>query len=255
MNDLLFPSLCIKYVDDTTVASESEDPLDNSLQNDLDMLLTWCQENGMRLNPNKTKEMVIYFGKKFSIADIPKLKIGSDDLERVQTFKLLGVIFNYKLTWADHVEFILGKVSKRMFIIYQLARIGLPAPEIITVYKSLIRSVLEYSCEVWHSGLTCAQSRDLERVQKRVLQIIYRQLSYKDALKLSGLARLSERREEAIRELFKKIRTPGHILYDLLTPKLKSKFNLRSVYEFSLPRAHTARFANSFIPYCIKKRY
>jgi hypothetical protein len=119
----------------------------------------------------------------------------------------------------------------------------------------IIRSVLEYACPVWHCGLTANQSDDLERVQKRVLRIIYPNLSYHDALFVSGLERLSVRRERITRVLFEDIQKPSHVLHTLLTYKLNHNFNTRDSYLFEMPPAKTMRYSNSFIPYCIKKRY
>jgi hypothetical protein len=119
----------------------------------------------------------------------------------------------------------------------------------------LIRSVLEYVCPVWHCGLTANQSDDLERVQKRVLGIIYPNLSSHDALFVSALERLSVRREKITRVLFEDIQKPSHVLHPLLTYKLNHDFNTRDSYLFEIPSAKTMRYSNSSIPYCIKKRY
>jgi hypothetical protein len=126
----------------------------------------------MLLNAQKTKEMVIHFGKKFSKTSIPQLIINNKQIERVDTFKLLGIVISSDLSWGPHVSYMLHKISKRYYIIYQLARIGIPQYDIIEIYCAVIRSVLEYACAVWHAGLTTAQSEDLERVQKRSLRII-----------------------------------------------------------------------------------
>jgi hypothetical protein len=51
-----------KYLDDTTIASVSQDPKDYSLQTAADGLSDWCRENSMRINTKKTKEMLLHFG-------------------------------------------------------------------------------------------------------------------------------------------------------------------------------------------------
>ena len=40
-------------------------------------------------------------------------------------------------------------------------------------YTTVIRLVLEYTCPVWHSSLTAAQSRALESIQRRAMRISY----------------------------------------------------------------------------------
>ena len=72
---------------------------------------------------------------------------------------------------------------------------GVPACDIVYIYCSVVRSVLEYACAVWHHGLSNKLSKDIERVQKRCLKIIYPELSYSEALEKSGLVRLDTRRE------------------------------------------------------------
>jgi hypothetical protein len=254
INDLRFELPYIKYVDDTTAVSSSDDPFDNALQSSVVHLCDWCDQNGMRINVPKTKEMVIYFGKIFNLDFIPRLNIANIVVDRVCNFKLLGVVFSSDLSWRAHITYVLDKVSKRFFIIWQLVRSGISFSDIISIYCSLIRSVMEYACPVWHCGLTYGESSDLERVQKRVLKIMYPDHSYKEALVLSGLERLDERRERITRETFEAIKDPGHILYNLLPQKVFTR-DTRDCYPFMTPLARTRRLKSSFINYCISKRY
>jgi hypothetical protein len=53
INDLRFELPYVKYVDDTTVVSVSDDPTDSSLQSALDELREWCSPNGMIINAQK----------------------------------------------------------------------------------------------------------------------------------------------------------------------------------------------------------
>jgi len=41
-------------------------------------------------------------------------------------------------------------------------------------YVTVIRSVLEYVCPVWHFSLTAAQKKALESLQRRAMRIIFR---------------------------------------------------------------------------------
>ena len=153
------------------------------------------------------------------------------------------------------MTYILGKVSKRFYIIFQLARIGVPPCDIILIYIALIRSVLEYACAVWHTSLTKSQSDDLERVQRRCLKIIYPQLSYREALHLANIERLVDRREKIVKNIFNEIKQPGHVLGHLLTTRTEHDHNTRASYLYQLPAAKTKRFSSSFIPYCLRHRY
>ncbi len=257
INDLHFELPYVIYVDDVSVASISTDPHDNSLQKAADDLMVWCGENSMRLNATKTKEMVIYFGKRFSQSAIQPIVIDSTTIERVSKFKLLGIYFSSDLKWADHVNYIVTKATKRFFVICQLARIGIDRAAIVTVYCSIVRPILEYASPVWHCGLTQGQSDELENVQKRCLRMIFPDLSYADALGVAGIERLSERRERAVISLFKEIKHPSHILNNLLPFKPVELHGTlrRDDYPYRLPVAKTCRRACSFISYCVARRF
>jgi len=61
------------------------------------------------------------------------------------------------------------KVNKKIFCIYNLARAGVCESDITQVYISIIRSVLEYACPVWHPGLSKARANEIERVHAETL--------------------------------------------------------------------------------------
>ena len=104
-----------------------------------------------------------------------------------------------------------------------LCKAGVPTRHIVYIYCSVIRSVLEYACPVWHPGLTSKLSEDIERVQKRCLRIIFPQLSYSEALDKSGLNRLDTRRKEITKQIFRQIKSPTHPLHYLIPlPKVSS---------------------------------
>jgi hypothetical protein len=88
--------------------------------------------------------------------------------------------------------------------------------DIITVYTSVIGSVLEYACPMWHPGLTAKQSKDIEKILKCCLKLIYPSLSYSEVLSVSGLEELRSRRNQLTKELFEEIKHENHTLHYLL---------------------------------------
>jgi hypothetical protein len=131
---------------------------------------------------------------------------------------------------GQHVSYMLNKISKRYYLIFELSRIGIPRHEIILIYCA-IHSVLEYTCAVWNSGLTIAQSFVIEQVQKRCLRTVFPELSYSDALFISGLERLTARRERIVRDTFKDIQLSSHPLHNLLSVRPDLQFNSRNTYH------------------------
>ena len=108
---------------------------------------------------------------------------------------------------------------------------------------------------MWHTGLTKAQSDDLERVQRRCLKIIYPDLSYREALNLANIERLSDRREKIVKNTFCEMKQPGHVLNHLLTLRPRHCHDVRDHYPYLLPTAKTKRFSSSFVPYCIRHKF
>ena len=257
INDLSFQLPTIKYVDDVSVVSVASDPNDQTLQKAVASLIDWSNRNGLRINNDKTKELTIYFGRRHLVSDVPELTVGGINIEKVCSFKVLGVIISQDLTWKEHVLYIVSKACKRLFIIYQLIRSGISVADVIAIYCSLIRSVLEYCSPVWHCGLSSGQSTEIESVQKRVLKIIFPDLSYNNALLKSGLERLSIRRERLSVKTFNEIKNSSHVLNHLLMQKQANESNVRTrdSYPYVLPNFRTDRALRSLILCGVKKRW
>ena len=62
----------------------------------------WCQENNLTLNVNKTKEMIVDFRKQQR--EQPPIHIDGTVVERVESFKFLGVHITDKLKWSTHTD-------------------------------------------------------------------------------------------------------------------------------------------------------
>ena len=63
--------------------------------------------------------------------------------------KFLGIIFDKHLTFKNHVEVIVWKVSKSVGILFILSKY-LSLKIIKTLYYSLTNPFLQYGIEVWH---------------------------------------------------------------------------------------------------------
>ena len=149
----------------------------------------------------------------------------------------------------------LRKVAKRMYCIHYLVRARVKYTDVLTIYCSVIRTVLEYACIVWHPGLTQKQSDEIEKIQKRCLKLIYPNLSYNHALATSEQTKLHERRETITRELFNEIKDHRHVLHSILPMRDPNSLRSRNPYQYLIPITKTTRFGRAFVPYCISRRY
>ena len=120
---------------------------------------------------------------------------------------MLGFDIQNDLKWNEQVDIITKKAAKRLYIIRTLKRSGVPIDDLISIYASLIRSILDYGCAVWHTCLPSFLVEKFERVQKRFFRVIFPHLSYREALALTGCPRLEDNRQSLCLKLFNKLKT------------------------------------------------
>jgi len=154
INDLKLPSesfLTWKFADDTTISEIVPSSKQSHLQDAVDYINNWSQENGLQLNPTKCKEVVTCF--KGSPPCHRQVELDGEEFERVSTVKVLGITISNDLKWNDHVGMIATKAAKRLYLLRQLKRAGIGSDDLVQFYCSVIRSVLEYACHVFHRRL------------------------------------------------------------------------------------------------------
>ena len=65
----------------------------------------------------------------------------------------LGLIIQNNLKWGEQIFSTITKASKRLYALRIFSRggvpLGVPPADLINSYYALIRSILEYCCEVW----------------------------------------------------------------------------------------------------------
>ena len=75
-----------------------------------------------------------------AIPEPPSLMIDDYAIERVNSFKLLGLHVNNTLKWNTHVDEIIKKENKRLFYLRECRRPNLPAKIGLTCYETKIRT-------------------------------------------------------------------------------------------------------------------
>lgn len=204
------------------------------LQADLDRLVEWCKENRMSLNIEKCFH--IKFCRNKNVYST-KYSILGNTLKEVNSIRDLGILMDSKLTYNNHIDKIISNANKMLgFVLRTSKPFNNPQTKII-LYKTLVRSNLEYCSQVWSPHYNVHKQR-VERVQKRFLhqlslknktaQQLY---SYKDRALHFKLQSLNNRRKVLDLCFLHKLMT-SKINTDLLS---KISINVPS----RLPRSHT----------------
>ena len=85
---------------------------------------------------------------------------------------MLGVQLSSSLKWTSNTSAICAKAMSKMWLLRRLKKFNLDHEIILDYYLKEIRSLLEHGVPIWNSGLTKAQVREVENVQKVALKII-----------------------------------------------------------------------------------
>ena len=115
INDLETPAPLYKYVDDSTLFEICHRTSESVLQHSVDITARWTLHNDMKINSDKSKEMLISFMQDSDLrSTVPRLIIDGNEIDDVKYAKLLGVTISSDLTWNKHVENIVAKAGKRV---------------------------------------------------------------------------------------------------------------------------------------------
>ena len=166
------------------------------IKDQLNKTLIYAEQNGMKINLEKTKLML--FNPCKSRDFLPEMKIDNKTIECVEETKLLGVVLTSDLKWEANTQYIVKRCYNKVWAIRRLKKLGARTEDLLDIYFKQIRSILEYACPVWNPSLTSDDRMSLERVQKTVLYIILgdKYKSYSSALKTTGVERLTDRRKK-----------------------------------------------------------
>ncbi|PIK52324.1 orf2 [Apostichopus japonicus] len=92
----------IKFADDTAMAGLIRGNDDGAYLCQLQSFVDYCDSNFLQLNISKTKEMIIDFRR--NAVEPPPVMIKGKEVERVHSYKYLGISPQNSLTWDGHVD-------------------------------------------------------------------------------------------------------------------------------------------------------
>lgn len=237
--DILIPeninnTKLVKYADDITAIAKicKGEQVETKLQSIIFHLQTQINNLHLQINLTKTQAMFI------PNARLTEERMFNDtSYSHTSALKILGVTFNSKLTWQQHIDTVCKKAASRFFILRSLRRF-IPADKLLVLYYGLVRSILEYAAPLFTS-LTCKEKRYLDGIQKRALNIIFGYNEHHPTLE-----NLSDRRLNMAIKLFKKAEdNMEHILHCQIPDRLTNSNHLRQQF------CRTERRQHSFFPY------
>lgn len=180
------------FADDTKIFNNIKSRTDSeTLQADLDKMSQWSDIWLLKFHPEKCKHMNICRNKTKSHN---QYSLGTTTLERIPSEKDIGVYIDDELKFEEHIG---EKVKKatQMFAVVRRSFHHLNEKNFIPLYKSLVRTHLEYASSIW-SPMSMKLVEQIEGVQRRATKQIpgMKDLSYAERLRKLKLPTLSYRR-------------------------------------------------------------
>jgi len=231
INDLDLGSDCqtFKYADDTTLIlahnlSSTSDSAATVISSKIALMQRWCNNNGIQLNTSKTQIMTIKKSRSLNI--VPQ------QLE----IKLLGVVFNSHMKWDNHINYLVRKAARNIYLLRTL-KSYLPKKDLKIIYTSTVESILNYCCYLY-IDLPIHLSKKLDKIAKRCHYIICNPSCKCKLITLPSTLRI----QSGVKLFQKASSDPSHPLHDIIPPKLKYSTG------FIQPKCSSERRKKCFIP-------
>ena len=251
-NDLLLSiqNICdiYNYADDNSIgySANTVAEVTDKLNSVASLMMEWFESNSLQANPNKFQ--FIIHSPNNALYD-SMLSINNNvQLKPVAEVKLLGVTFDSKLTFTKHINNLCIKAGRHINALSRLSNV-LSKDSKQQLFQTFILSNFNFCPVVWHfCGM--AELKQIEKVQKRALKIIYndfnnsyvnlrenanRPLMYVDSLRYIVI------------EIFKIYHGMSPIYLSDLVAKTNQMYNARNVKSVLIPSFNSATYGyNSF---------
>ena len=135
------------------------------LQSDLNRLVSWCENNKLKLNVAKCFHISFFrIQNRFNFA----YYIKDDQIKYASRVKDLGISFDEELRFTDHISNVVVQSSKLLGFVLRNCR-NFSVESLKCIYTSIVRSKIEYASIVW-SPYHNIHKLSLERVQNKFLR-------------------------------------------------------------------------------------
>ena len=161
---------CTLFADDTTQSLSNPDYtiLTTSLNNHLEQTYQWMLANRLTVNVEKTE--MIYFSNRQNTHAGDQIYLNNIPISFSNNCKFLGTIIDEKLNFKNHIQCVLGKISRNTGVLYRIRDL-LPTEVRIKFYLSLVYPYLSYGITVW-GGTAQTHLQPLIIQQKRTIRTI-----------------------------------------------------------------------------------
>lgn len=245
VNDLTETVSCEKllFADDLKIFSRIHSRDDcEVLQTQINRIQEWCVTNNLHLNISKCK--VVTYTKKLQPVIYPYICNGIL-FNRCTSTTDLGINFDYKLSFSDHIDTICRSAMRMLGFIIRNCRAFSNVLALKSLFFAFVRSKLEYGALIWYPLYEC-HKESLELVQRRFLKFL--------SLKVDGHYPTPGTDQHVLLSRFgiqslelRRIISSLTFLYNLLNNKIDCA-SLLSLLQFNVPPIATRKTITFYCP-------
>ncbi|KAG7295620.1 hypothetical protein JYU34_021893 [Plutella xylostella] len=222
----------------------------------------WLKNNLLTLNPTKTK-FICFHKTKASAPDetVQSIRLHTcssptdfhqcsctDNIERAQSLRYLGVILDQNLNFNAHISGVVGRCRKLIYIMKQIRDLSDTTIHKL-VYTALCESIIGYCVSCW-GGAAKTHLLKLERAQRCVLKVLL-----KKHFQYSTFDLFRDFEVLTVRQLFIAKSATAAYKHLLSLPTLSEILNKR-VIRLAVPACRTTfaqRFSTFLQPFLLNK--
>ena len=126
--------------------------IERSMQLCVNKVQRWVDENGFKFSYSKT--VCVHFRKSTRQVAQPSISLGRQCIKVVPEVKFLGIIFDQHLSFLPHIRYLKVKCLNALNILRVVGHTDWGADKVtlLRLYRSLVRSRLDYGCTVYSSA-------------------------------------------------------------------------------------------------------
>lgn len=248
MNDIFglpLKSYMQLFADDILLVFSAEDKqtLLDDASSDLNLIYDWFYSNLLSFNVKKSTYMLIAAKGKDTVLN-QDLFVRGQKMERVESYKYLGLVIDSKLAWDKHVDLIKSKIRPFLALLRRTAYL-LPSQLKLSVYYAYIHSHLVHLSAIW--GATgSTRIMQLQRLQNKAIRLIFYQeyrgsdASTEDLRKKYGILQVADLiRYEFCMSIYKVQNRLLKTSFSLATTSDNHGYHTRRRSHVQLPRSRT----------------
>nr|WP_160869998.1 reverse transcriptase domain-containing protein [Pantoea sp. Taur] len=223
------------FVDDLAIFYRSNDIscIKEKLQTSLNRINLWSHNSGLQFSTNKTK--CVHFSRRRNTPQSPELLLNGIALPYVTSCRFLGLEFDRRLSWEEHIRTLKEKCLGKLGILKVLSGTcwGADRTSMLKIYQALICSKIDYGSFIYGSarGHNLARLNSIHHTGIRIATGAFRTSPSLSLCVESGLPPLSSRRNKLVinylSRLYPQTTHPAHryIFKHRFSTKFQQKIN------------------------------